>query len=426
MLFKENIYRLAIPLTILLFGGLLSACSEDDSDDNGPSSSNKTSGFVFVGATSSESVLVKYVEELPTGTLDLSDGTDFPRFVPTSVYDHALFLVRPDNSSGFAKYVVNSEGQLIEEGAITAQGENSFRIDVRDAQTGVFQDRATPDQITVFNPTTFTVTNTIDMSEGFVPGDADQRYQRFIFQDDDVFMPVRGNVGAQSFPSLVIHQANLATNAFVGSTQRDGNGVNTILTVAMGQNLTDDQGNLYIPDGGNYDGAGIPAAINRIPAGSNTFDDTYTFYPAVVLNPANTFLPTANSFDIIGGSQAIARVNAETPQAAIDIVVGAGGVQNLSDAQEQQVLQILFTAESARWCVLDLEAQTVSPIEGIPAVGIFAGGTVFRHDGALYIPAPTSSEGAYYRYDPSTGVAEKAFVITGADIQGAFNIANDN
>lgn len=422
----KNLIGIALLATLLV----TSSCGEDSDTPIPEEPENKTTGFVVVGQTPSQTAVVKYIEELPTngGNIDMSNGvTDFPRFFPNTLYNHAIFLPNPDEAvGGFAKYVVNEAGEITEDALIPVTDASSFRIAVRDEKTGVFHDRATPNSVTVFNPTTMQVTNTIDMSAGFVPGDIDQRYQGFYFRDNDVFMPIRGN-DATIFPSFIVHQANLSNNSFVGDTQRDGNGVSTIQAVnQFGQGVTDSQGNLYIVDGGNYDGAGIPSAINKIPAGSNEFDPDYQFFPAQVLNPANVFLPTANTLYITQGTKAILKVNAETPQAAIDIVIAAGGVQNLTPDQVQQVLGILFTAESANWCEVDLAAKSVTPIAGIPRFGIFGATSVFRHEGDFYLGIATTSEQAFYRYDLGSGSAEKAFTLTGADLTGVYNLAENN
>jgi hypothetical protein len=416
-----------ITLVVLLFS--ISACSSDD-DGDGPTTlpeENKTTGFVITGTTSSGTALVKYFEELPEGTIDLSDGTDFPNFFPTSIMDGAIFLTRPDGAAGFSKYVVNADGELEEEGTIVTADAGSFRIAARNSNSGVFQDRATPNIITTFDPTTFQVTGSIDMSAGFVPGDVDQRYQRFVFRGDDVFAPIRENGGAQ-FTSFILHQANLGNNSFVGDTQRDGNGVATINTFNnFGQDLLDPSGNLYIADAGNYEAQGVAARVNKIPAGSNEIDANYVFEPAVVLNPANIFLPTFNNLRVLPNGKAVARVNSETPQAAIDIVLGAGGIGNLSPDEIQQIFGILFTAESAVWCELDLVNLSVTPIQGIPAVGVFsAGQEFFGDDGNFYIPVVTPQENSYYRWNYTTGETELAFTVTGADILGGFNIGKDN
>lgn len=434
MLYKmkfKSILTLGCTLALLLF---FSACSKDDDtpvgDDNDDVEEpvepvNKTTGFIGVGSTGSGNQVVKYFEEIPTGTVDLSDGKDFSRFIPNSIQDGVIFTDRTDGSAGLAKMVVNSEGEIIEEAVISVVG-GTRRIAVRDSEIGVFQDTATPNTIFVFNPTTFEVTGSIDMSAGFVPTDVTlHRYDRFIFRGDDVFSSVRNDVGGDFFTDYIVHQANLTTNTFTGDTQRDGNGsggtIRNFLTL-IGQDLVDTSGNLYMPDAGNYDATtGIAARLNKIPAGSNEIDPSYVFEPALTLNPAN-FLPTFNGFNILENGKAIARVNGDTPQEIIDIITAAGGVANLTTAEVTQISTILFTAASAVWCEIDLEAKTVTPITGIPNIGIFSDGDIFEDNGDVYIPALTSSENAYYKWNPTTGVASKAFTITGVDAPDFYNI----
>ncbi|RNC83444.1 MAG: hypothetical protein ED556_12875 [Winogradskyella sp.] len=387
-----------------------------------------TSGFVVVATTASNNAVVKYFNDIPSGTVTLNDGFTFQRFFPNSCVDGALFLQRPDGFPGFSKYIVGENGGLFEAGSIPTLGSSSFRIDAKDSDFGVYQDRATSDNITVFNPTTLEVLGTIDMTQGEVPGDLAQRYQRFIFRGDDLFAPIRGNQNGEAFNTLVVHSANVVTQSYTGTTERIGNGFADINTFNnFGQNLTDTAGNLYIADAGNYTGLGVAAAVSRVPVGSDDIDPNYSFQPAVVLNPFNVFLPTFNGFKLLPNGKAIARVNAETPQAAVDIILSVGGnLGLLSQEQIDQIFNILFTSESAVWCVLDLDAQTVTPLFGIPRTGVFAASDTFFHDGGVYVPVATQAENGYYRYDWTTNQTSQAFQVMGADISQVINIANDN
>ena len=101
---------------------------------------------------------------------------------------------------------------------------------------------------------------------------------------------------------------------------------------------------------------------------------------------------------------------------------------NLSPAQRLQIQQILSVAESARWCQLDLGALTVTPLEGIPSMGILGFASTFRANGEVYMSVirESSNENAFYRWNPTTGETSKAFDVTGAQIAGVYNLALDN
>ena len=412
---------LACLLSLLMF---FSACSDDD-DSSVPEPEepvNKRTGFVSHGFTSSGSRIMKYFEELPTGTVDVSDGTDFVNPIISSVHNGALFTRRPDGSPGFSKMVINAEGEIIEESFIPLSIAG-ISIAVRDSLTGLFEDPSNPDIISVFNPTTMEVTGSIDMSAGFVPGGATQRYNGFIFRGDDVFSPITG-VDVGEFTDLILHQANLSTNTFVGDTRREGNGSGGITPSGSAQGL-DAAGNLYIPDAGNLTGAGIPARLNKVPAGSNEIDPTYVFEPAVTLNPQNVLLPIFSSFRFLESGKAIALVNSEIPQEARDIITDAGGFANLTAEQIVQIQIILVEAETALWCEIDVDAMTVTPIDGIPGSKTFLRATVFEYNGDAYLQVNTAAENAYYRWNTTTGAVSKAFVMTGLNGLIFFNIAED-
>ncbi|GAB3416375.1 hypothetical protein [Niabella aquatica] len=402
------------------------SCDKNDGPDN-TTPENKTTGFVMSGTTSSNTALVKYIPELPAdgSTITFDGAKDFKSFEPTSVYDNALYMKRPDGASGFSKMVVNANGQVVEAGVIPTIHNGSRLIMIKDSETGLFCDWANHDIISVFNPKTLKVTSTINMAAGPSPGNLANRYESFYFRGDDVFAVSRST--EKDYNVLLVHQANIKTGTYVGSTQRVGDGSTSLRGIEdFGQRSLDDQGNLYIDDAGNYSGGYLPARVSKIPVGSNTIDANYKFEPAKTLNAANVFLPTINKFTTIGNGKAVSIVNTEIPQAVLDIINTAGGVQNLTSTQIQQVFGILFSSPSAKWCILDLNTQTVTPITGIPQVGIWFGGTVFTHQGNVYLPVSTTQENVYYRLNASAATAVKAFTITGATLNGMFNIANNN
>ena len=408
---------------LLVFFMFFSACSDDD-DSSVPEPDdpvNKRTGFVSHGFTSSGSRIMKYFEELPTGTVDVSDGTDFVNPIISSINNGALYTRRPDGSPGFSKMVVNAEGEFVEE-AFIPLSIPGLGISVRDSLTGLFEDPSNPDIISVFNPTTMEVTGSIDMSAGFVPGDVPQQYG-FMFRGDDVFAPI-SNADGSTFTDFIVHQANLSTNTFVGDTRREGNGSANIQPGESRQGL-DAAGNLYIPDAGNLFGDDISARLNKIPAGSNQIDPTYVFEPGVTLNPQNIILPLFFGFRFLESGKAIALVNNEVPQEVQDIIDDAGGFTNVTPAQLVQIQLIVVEAETALWCELDVDAMTVTPIDGIPVTKLFDRFELFEYNGDAYLQVNTAAESAVYRWDPVSGAVSKAFVMTGLNVPIMFNI-NEN
>lgn len=413
---------LKLTVSILLVGSTMLFTSCSDSSTGLEEGDNLETGFVLNVQTPAETNLVKYFDQMPSGTVDMSDGTDFQRFFAIDAYDGALYMARVDGAAGFSKIVVNDAGEVVEEGIIPTVDEGSFRIKIKDANTGIFQDRNTPNLISVFDPTDLTITGTIDMSAGFSP--APQRYQSFFFRDDLVFAPIRGEQG-EVFDSTIVHIADLSTGEYVGMTSLDSGPATP--ESGFGQRAVDEFGNIYVADAGNPTGNNPFSSILKIPAGSNEFDPGYDFMPALVANPSNTFFAPTGGFYYYQNNKAYALVATETPQALIDLIQSVGGnPANLSQEQIQQALTILFTAENARWSELDMQAQTVTPIEGIPSVSPFITDLIMEYNGKLYFPVTTPDVNALYELDPSTGQASKAFDVTGGALIGMYNLAQDN
>lgn len=403
----------------------MSSCDEDDDDlpKSDPTEERKSSGFVVNAQTPEGTAIVKYFDELPTGDVDVSDGTDFQQFFPVDGFASAIYLARPSGDAGFSKIMVDGNGDIIEDAFLSVVDESSFQIAIKDANTGILHDRNTPNRLTVFNPEDMTVSGTIDMSAAFVPSEAPHRYQTFYFRGDEVFAPLRGNAG-EIYDSLVVHVANFKSGNYVSTLTYETGAAAPFND--YGQNDVDEMGNLYISHQGDV-GGGNPASILKIPAGNTEFDPDYNFRAANVLNPANFFLPIFRGFRYVGNGKAIALVATDTPQAAIDLVTVAGGVQNLSSDEIQQVLGILFSAENARWSELDLEAQTVTPIDGLPSQSVFATTVVMESEGQLYLPITTPSINALYSYDVNSKATAKVFdLVAGGALVGVYNLGQNN
>lgn len=411
-------------VTAALVAGMMVFVSCDDNSTGGEDEEpeNIKTGFIVNAQTPSGTYIAKHYSEMPSGSADVSDGgTDFQNFFPIDSQDGALYMARPDGSGGFSKMVVNAEGEIVEEGFLPTVDEGSYRIKIRDDNTGVFHDRNTPNEITIFDPSDLSISGTIDMSAAFTPGP--QRYDSFYFRDNLVFAPLRPEQGGV-FDSTIVHIADLSTATFVGtSTINSGETVNFS---GFGNRNVDENGNVYVTDIGNPTGANPISSILKIPAGSNEFDTSYDFNPALIVNPSNTLLSVTNGFYYHQNGTAYAQVSTEVPQELLELLASVGGnPANLSDEQINQALNILFTAENGRWARLDLDAQTVTVIDGIPKVSPFITSVITEANGKLYFPVVTESENAVYEYDPATEQSQKAFDVEGGALIGVYNLSND-
>lgn len=384
--------------------------------------SNKKSGFVVHVQTPSQSYLVKYYENLPNGQVDVSDGKDFQRFSPTDIFQGAIFMGNPDRKQELSKVVVNSAGEVVVDKSIPVGDNSSWQLAIQSSDLGVFHDRSTPDKIGTFNPSTMAINGSIDMSAGFVPGVEPQRYQSFYFRGNELYSPLRPNVGGM-YDSLAIQVANLSSGSYLKTITNSTSGMPTS---DFGQNDLDETGNLYISDQGNPQVFPPQAAIlHRINAGTNDIDKNYEFNIGAKLNPTNIF-PVFNGFKYIGNNQAVALVATETPQSVLDIINNAGGVQNLTSTDLQTIFFLFFTEENAAWCLVDLSSKSVTPISGLPKVSSYATPSTSRDGSKLLIPITTQAENAMYSYDINTFATKKEFDVIGGDLIGTYNIGNDH
>jgi len=418
---KQLPQLLAILLTITLI-----SCSDDDNvvNEDPPTEQFKQDGFVLSVQTPSGSALVKYFEELPTTETDASENaTDFQQFFPVDLFDGAMYLPRPSGDAGFSKFQVNEDGSLVETATFPTVDERSFRIKVKDASTAVLQDRNNPTQITVVDPADLSIKTTIDMSQGEAP--FPQRYQTFYFRDNLVFAPIFGNDG-NPYDKTIVHIADVESGSFVSDAVF--NGLPSKPAADFGSRTVAEDGTIYFPNEAAIEQGNGLYSIRKIPGGSNEFDENYNFRPGLVVNPNNQILPAFRGFKYIGDGRALAIVATSIPQALLDLLAQVGGdPSNLSQQQVQQALGILFQAENGKWSVLDLEAQTVSPIQGIPDLSPFASTVTITEDqGDFLLPVTGQNENAYYRFDPTTNSAQKEFDVNGGEIIGLFNLSVNN
>jgi len=390
-----------------------------------PENARLQSGYVVVGITDDDSYFAQYFEEMPTGTVDITQGTAFQSFFPLSVNHGALFMTRTDGSAGFTKIGVNGNMEFVEDGIISTVSPESFSLRVKDAEFGVFHDRNDPNVLNTFNPTTMAVTGTIDMTAANALSPDPVRYQTYIFRgDDEIFVPTRLEAGG-NIPDIQLPKVGISGGSVSSVAQFEGLG-DMLVFNRFGQRFVDETGNLYFFHGGDLGLPTVSGAIVKIPAGSDDYDPDYHFKVPEVNNPAligqGSFLST---FYYYQNDIGFALINEELDQRILDLVIERGGTQNLTDDDFNQILFWMFTSPTGAWVQVDLVNQTVANIDGLPSLSPFDASNMAFIGGVPHFAIANPSVNAFYKLNETTGAAEKVFDMTGAAIQSVYDLSID-
>ncbi|MDO5968256.1 hypothetical protein Q4Q35_00410 [Flavivirga aquimarina] len=420
--FKNN--TLSILLIAMSFLITTSCKNDDDNVDEPEEEIRLKTGFVINATTPNDDFIVKYFEELPSGVANLTDGQVFTSFTPNEFYDGYFFDSNGlDETDRLAKIFVNIDGELEEDEASIAHSGNRGQPKIIDATTGLFTDRANPAQVTVFNPTTMQITGLINMEDSEnLPNE--QILNGFLVRGDEFFCYVRSADTAEPFTSFYVQSANYRTGAFVNTTVIPNAGINAYSNLE-GHTNVDEQGNIYYLSTGVAI-QGTSCALYKIPAGSNSFDPDYTFNPALAANPLNTLLSNCFFFNYIGNGKAIAYAITDIPQGVLQLVASVGGdPRNLTQAQLLQAQQLFFTENTARWILIDVNTKDVSIISGLPPQGGFVTQSSRVINGEVYLTIKNTDENAIYKYNATSGIAEKAFDVEGGTIRGIYDLSSN-
>ncbi|MEL6835580.1 MAG: PKD domain-containing protein [Bacteroidota bacterium] len=410
----------------------LTAKNGDNSDEDtqsitvmkDPENVRLTTGFIVTAQTEEGSWFAQYFEELPTGVVDITQGTAFQTFFPLSVLDGAIYMARPDGSAGFAKLGVNGNGEIVEDGIISTISDESFVIAVRDKDFGLFHDRNDPNVINTFNPTSMQVTGTIDMTVANAAHPDPVRYQDFIFRgSNEVFAPMRLEAGG-NVDNVALPRIDISAGAAVDVAEFEDAG--NLVVLNSSRRFFDESGNFYYWHAGDIGFPTISGAILKINAGQNDYDPTYNFKVPEVYSPqvtgAGSFL---SAFNYYKDGRGFALVNTALDPQIFALIQERGGVQNLTDEDFQMIQFWLFNSPTGEIVEVDLDTQSASAISGLPAISVFDNSSIiFLGEDEPYFSISNPSVNALFRYDEG-GTATKVFDLTGAQITTVVDLSQD-
>ncbi|MEO0554735.1 MAG: hypothetical protein AAF149_16130 [Bacteroidota bacterium] len=420
-------FKKLIPMAFAGVCIFLTACNNDDSDPLAGLTAEELrlrEGYLVVG-TLDGSTFVQYVEELPTGSIDVTQGTDFQEFNIVSVIGSTMYAQATDGSNGIEKLVVNELGEVVVVGEITTI-EDAFGLSVRDSLFGVFHDTNDPSIMNTFNPATMEVTGTIDMSivselelEGTVV------YSGSAFRGDNeliLSVQVQGGSSGLGVPRAIVDLT--AMRAIAITRYETTNLPNPAIVVT--DNHFDEAGNYYGPYFSNQSFPAISGGILKIPAGQNGYDQTYNF-PVPLRNNPELALggPFFTGFEYIGNNKALAYFNASLDPRITEILEeNEFNLANIDQNELNEILTLLNTSSTAIVAEIDVLTQSITPVEGVPAAPPFGGASLPMIDDQAHFILRSDEVNALYRHTGGSS-AELIFEGTGARLISVIDLSQD-
>lgn len=327
----------------------------------------------------------------------------------------------------YSKFAVSRETGLLTEVASFPIAERSYYSVVCNERLGVAALYNHLDLV-LFDPETMQQTGTIDMSGATSFRDAGNRetYYSGVYRPSDnmlfVFLWTDNQQTALFYDAadVYVEVIDLNTKQWVKTIRYEG----AQYPISRGKDnaVIDEAGNIYVTCQGSYglDGQMGPMAsaasrpqILKIDAATDDFDPSYSFNPLDKLGYSNLMIQTLTGtiYDANGTAYACVNATDESPELqALIYKYATTGV--LSDDEIARLYDLAFYSVTQRWVKLDLNAQTATIIDDIPATGSFGYPTSYKHNGNFYFHYYDGTTSGYYRYDPAAASAEKAITIT--------------
>ncbi|MCD8540125.1 MAG: hypothetical protein LRY55_10415 [Leadbetterella sp.] len=417
-------------VSILLLAGLW-GCDRNEDTEPDESSQYHDSGVIlsaYTGAGGRAGYYAGYYNSLEeAANVDLTQKSAYTNLWVYGKLGQYFYGVSTSGENKFAKMAVSKTTGIIEEVASFPLSAPSYFALVCNKDIGVVTQFNNLDLV-LFNPTTMEQTGTVDMSKATnidaknrrytyyagVHRPADNRLFMFYWTDD----PATGLYYEES--KIYVEVINLNTKQWEKTISYNGG----MYAISRGKEnpVIDEQGNIYITCQGSYglDGAVGPYAtklsrpqILKISAATNDFDQSYSFNPLDKLGYNNLMIQTLTGtlYDANGTAYACVNATDESPQ-LLQLIYKYATTGQLTEDEQAQLFNLAFYSVSQRWVKLDLNTQTVSVINDIPATGSFMYPSSYKHKGKLYFQYYDGTTSGFYSYDPSTNKATKVVNVT--------------
>ena len=282
---------------------------------------------------------------------------------------------------------------------------------VVDASTGQITEKL---DLTIFDDDTGT------------PGEGSVGYPLgLVVHGDTAFIPFHKLDDAGNFTTpdpdtayVAVYDYPLSENAETGVIQptkiiSDDRTSNIGLNGGSNGLIKTDSGDIYSFSNGTLSGGFNPAStkpsgILKIADGTTEFDSEYFFNISEATDGGTIFW-----FDYLGDNLALAR-----------ILTDEDGCKAVSEENDDACAWAGFyrTYMNQKLVILDLEAKTVTDVEGVPLHAKRHTSRLNVFGDKVYVTVPTNEEVATYEVDIATATGTKVAVIDGKTVKGYFNL----
>lgn len=419
-------------------------CDKDGDTKPEEDSRYHDSGVVlsaYTGAGGRAGYYAGYYNSLEeAASVDLTQKSSYTNLWVFGKLGPYLYGMSTSGDNKFAKMAVSKTTGIIEEVASFPLAGPSYFALVCNKDVGVVTQFNNLDLV-VFNPATMEQTGTIDMSKATNISPQNRRYTYYAGvhrpSDNRLFMfywtddPATGLYYDES--KIYVEVINLATRQWEKTISYDGG----MYAISRGKEnpVIDEQGNIYITCQGSYglDGAVGPYAtklsrpqIIKISAATNDFDPDYSFNPLNKLGYNGLMIQTLTGtiYDSNGIAYACVNATDESPQ-LLALIAKYAMTGQLTEDEQAQLFNLAFYSVSQRWVRLDLNTQTATVIDDIPATGSFMYPTSYKHNGKLYFQYYDGTTSGFYSYDPATNKALKAVTVAKGGVASELNFLEE-
>jgi len=381
----------------------------------------RTSGYVlssFLPSTGASTSYSDFFTELPNGDVDLTQAQSAPSQSHLAV--HGAFFYgwpRAAGEFGIAKFAIDANtDELVEVGRINIIN-SQFRIVIINDELGFAASFSTL-ILTVFNPTTMTIIQEIDLAENTMLPEVDENSRRGV--NGLYHNEVTGKL------IVAVHFDSRATNQFydledgfievvdVATLNRESpsshpqamylrmNGKDNV--------VVDEAGNLYLVAQGSYglDGNVGPMAparskpqILKIDAATSQFDTDYAWNPVEAAGFGSNFIQLFSGMIGTGSGKAYGICSAATDDPRLLQLLALFGQGMLDGEGFNELRNLVFASENARLTEIDLAAKTATPVIGSPLTAGYNYPYLYAYDGEIYHQVTSQAFNGYYVTNPT-------------------------